>query len=233
MKFQAVVIDPPVPFHTYTGPALPTRRLRQASAASHYTLMSWQDIHGLRPWLDLVAADDCALFLWVCNPHTPEMVKILDSWGFTFKTVAFVWVKLNPRCLLPFSGLGYWTRANTEQLWLATRGKMTRLARDVRQVQEMIDQADSAALRLPRQRHSEKPERFQDEIERLVAGPYLELFARRQRPGWCCLGDEISGRDIREDIERVAALEQPVPAVEFQQQQPTFFDLLEREEAAS
>lgn len=210
MKFSTILIDPPVPFRTYTGPALPTQRLRQASAASHYRLMEWSELHALRPWIDMVAAPDCALFLWICNPHIPEMVRLLESWRFEYKTCAFVWVKLNPRSREPFSGLGYWTRANSEQLWLATRGKVERLAKDVRQIQETMDMP---TLRLVRGRHSEKPERFQDEIERLVPGPYLELFARRQRPGWCCLGDEIDGLDIREAIEQVSQLDAWQPPV--------------------
>ncbi len=221
MKFSCIVCDPPVPFNTYTGPALPTRRLRQASAASHYNLMTWPDIHALRPWIDQVAAENCALFLWVCNPHIPEMVRLLDSWGFVFKTVAFVWVKLNPKGRDPFSGLGYWSRANSEQVWLATRGHVERLAKDVRQIVELIERPDPPTLRLVRQRHSQKPDQVQDEIERLVGGPYLEMFARRQRPGWCCVGDELDGLDIREALEQVAGWDQvPVQrSTRFQKEQ--------------
>lgn len=209
-RYAVIVADPPVPFNTYTGPSLPTRRLRQASAASHYELMSWLAIHALGEHIQAVAADDCALFLWVCNPHIPQMVKVLDSWGFTFKSVAFVWVKLNTKAFTPFSGLGYWTRSNTEQLWLATRGKVERLAKDVRQLQEVFEQPDPTALHLPRHRHSQKPERFQDEIERLVPGPYLELFARRRRPGWACIGNELDGLDITESLALVRD-GQPLP----------------------
>jgi N6-adenosine-specific RNA methylase IME4 len=76
-------------------------------------------------------------------------------------------------------GLGYWTRANTEPCLLATRGKPKRVNADVRQ--GIIDQ--------PRE-HSRKPDCVHERIERLVAGPYLELFARQQRPGWTVWGNE-------------------------------------------
>jgi N6-adenosine-specific RNA methylase IME4 len=207
MRFKAILVDPPVPYNTYSGPALPTRRLRQASAASHYELMTWQDIHALGDYIDRVADEDCALFLWACNPHIPEYIKLLESWRFVFKTVAFVWVKLNPKNLMPFSGLGYWTRSNSESLWLATRGSPTRLARDVKQVQELLEHTEMTTFREKRGRHSEKPERFQDEIERLINGPYLELFARRKRPGWTCIGNEVDGRDIRDALNEIAAMD--------------------------
>jgi N6-adenosine-specific RNA methylase IME4 len=202
-KYQAIVVDLPVPFRTYTGPALPTRRLRQASAASHYELMFWKDIHGLAPYIAAVAAPDCALFLWVCNPHIPEMLRVLDSWQFEFKTVAKVWVKYHKNGT-PFSGLGFWTRANTEQVFFATRGAPKRIAKNIKQVEEMLIEPEPEAICTVRERHSQKPEQLQDDVERLVNGPYLELFARRHRPGWTCIGNELDGLDITESLTLVA-----------------------------
>jgi N6-adenosine-specific RNA methylase IME4 len=69
-------------------------------------------------------------------------------------------------------GMGYWTRANTEPCLLATRGDPKRLNADVRM-----------AIVEPRREHSRKPACVHDRIERLVTGPYVELFARRKRPG--------------------------------------------------
>jgi N6-adenosine-specific RNA methylase IME4 len=81
-------------------------------------------------------------------------------------------------------GLGYWTRANTEPCLLATRGKPKRLNADVRQ-----------GIIEPRREHSRKPDCVHDRIERLVAGPYLELFARARRPGWDAWGNEVGKFD--------------------------------------
>ena len=75
--------------------------------------------------------------------------------------------------------LGYWTRANSEVCLLATRGKPKRVNADVRQ-----------AIIAPSREHSRKPDGIHERIERLVAGPYLELFARQQRPGWTAWGNE-------------------------------------------
>lgn len=78
-------------------------------------------------------------------------------------------------------GMGYWTRANSEVCLLATRGKPKRLNADVRQ-----------GIIEPRREHSRKPDCIYDRIERLVSGPYCELFARNSpRDGWDKWGNQI------------------------------------------
>jgi N6-adenosine-specific RNA methylase IME4 len=96
--------------------------------------------------------------------------------------VAFTWVKLNKQAKHAadfFTECGYWTRANPEQCLLATRGNPVRRARDVRRL---------VVERL--REHSRKPDCVRERIERLVSGPYLELFARESKPGWDCWGDQ-------------------------------------------
>ncbi len=77
-------------------------------------------------------------------------------------------------------GQGYWTRANPEDAWLATRGSPKRINADVRQL-----------IIHPVMDHSRKPNCVHDRIERLVEGPYLELYARRERKGWVTWGNEL------------------------------------------
>ena len=89
-------------------------------------------------------------------------------------------------------------------VWLCVRGHPGRIARDVRQI-VAADPAEWSELATTDvvariRRHCAKPEAIQDEIKRLVPGPYLEMFARRPRPGWTCIGGEVTGRDIREDL---------------------------------
>lgn len=132
-----------------------------------------------------IAANDCVLFLWTCWPVLQRTFAILDVWGFNYKTCAFSWLKGDPYRLFadeytPYMGLGYWTRANTEPCLLATRGRPKRRAANVRQ-----------GIIAPRREHSRKPDEIHQRIERLVAGPYLELFARQQRPGWDAWGNEV------------------------------------------
>ena len=133
-----------------------------------------------------LAAPDCVLFLWTCWPMLADAWLCLKRWGFEYKTCAFAWTKADNRQPdffqdeLPVQvGLGYWTRANSEPCLLATRGKPKRLNADVRQ-----------AIIAPRREHSRKPDGIHERIERLVGGPYLELFARQSRPGWTTWGNE-------------------------------------------
>jgi N6-adenosine-specific RNA methylase IME4 len=168
--FQAILADPPWRFATWSLNGM------DRAADNHYATMSTHDIVNL-PVGDL-AAEDCVLFLWTSWPHLKSAMYVLDRWQFTYKTCAFDWMKTTSAGDLAM-GLGYWTRANTEPCLLATRGKPRRIKADVRQ-----------AILAPRREHSRKPDIY-ERIERLVPGPYLELWARQRRPGWSSWGDEV------------------------------------------
>lgn len=134
-----------------------------------------------------LAAPDCVLFMWISWPLMPDALALIDAWGFTYKTCAFSWIKAHAGQIEMFRddtdvqvGLGYWTRANSEVCLLATRGKPKRLDAGVRQ-----------GIIEPRRQHSRKPDLIYGRIERLVAGPYCELFARTTRPGWDSWGNEV------------------------------------------
>jgi N6-adenosine-specific RNA methylase IME4 len=115
-------------------------------------------------------------------PMLPVAFEVIAAWGFTYKTDAFVWVKQNRSGAGLFTGMGYWTRSNAELCLLATRGRPQRRNRDVRQI-----------ILSPVQEHSRKPDEAAYRIQRLVAGPYLELYARRPNPGWRVWGNEANG----------------------------------------
>jgi len=179
--YRAICSDPPWRFRTWS------ETNQQKSASRYYSLMTTAEIAAL-PVSDL-AADDCALFLWATNPNLPEALEVMAAWGFTYKTVAFTWAKTTPRTDGSWapkwhSGLGYWSRANSELCLLGIRGKPKRLAKDVRQL-----------VVAPRREHSRKPDEVYSAIERLVPGPYLEMFARRTRPGWDAFGNESTKFD--------------------------------------
>ena len=173
-QYGAIYADPPWSFRTWSAKG--TGRC----AVSHYDCLDFETLAAMRV-ADL-AAEDCVLFLWAIDPMLPRAFELIERWGFRFKTVAFYWVKLNCAARHDtdyFTGLGYWTRANPEQCLLAVRGKPKRLARDVKRL--VVER---------RREHSRKPACVRERIERLVAGPYLELFARETAPGWHCWGDQ-------------------------------------------
>jgi len=176
--FSAIYADPPWAFECWSGKG------KARSADNHYDTMQTTDIAAI-PVSEL-AADDCALFMWACWPTMPDAFALMEAWGFKYKTCAFTWLKADPYRLFadektPFCGMGYWTRANSEVCLLGTRGKPKRQNADVRQ-----------GLIAPRREHSRKPDEIYGRIERLVPGPYLELFSRSApRPGWVKWGNEV------------------------------------------
>ncbi len=106
---------------------------------------------------------------------------MIKAWGFTYKTVAFCWVKQNPKSSGWFFGMGNWTRANAEICLLATKGSPKRKAADVPQL-----------IVAPREEHSKKPDETRNRIVRLMGDlPRVELFARQAPPGWDVWGNEV------------------------------------------
>ncbi|TCD00718.1 adenine methyltransferase [Erythrobacteraceae bacterium CFH 75059] len=179
--FGAILLDPPWSFTVWSKDTGSAR-----SPEAHYRTMSMDDLAALP--ISTLAARDCALFCWVCWPSLPQALRVIEAWGFDYKTCAFDWMKARTDQIEMFRddgdvqiGMGYWTRANTEPCLLATRGKPRRLHADVRQ-----------GIIEPRRQHSRKPDCVHSRIERLVAGPYLELFARAPRNGWTVWGNETS-----------------------------------------
>jgi N6-adenosine-specific RNA methylase IME4 len=180
-KYGVIYADPPWGFQAWDGK---DKKVASRGSVTPYDTMSMEAIAAL-PVQEL-AAEDCCLFMWVVWPTLPEALDIIKGWGFKYKTCGFSWIKAHANQVEMFQddnetymGLGYWTRANSEVCLLATRGKPKRKHADVRQ-----------AIIEPRREHSRKPSCVYDRIERLVDGPYLELFARTQRKGWESWGNE-------------------------------------------
>jgi N6-adenosine-specific RNA methylase IME4 len=134
------------------------------------------------PVRDLLAPN-ALLFLWAVSPQTPEGFDVMCAWGFSFKTLAFVWSKATSSGK-DVSNLGKWTMGNVENVWLGVHGpkpSSLRVRKDVKQL-----------VRAERTVHSRKPTEVRDRIDRLV-GPgrrKLELFARGAQPGWDQFGNE-------------------------------------------
>jgi N6-adenosine-specific RNA methylase IME4 len=134
------------------------------------------------------AAPDCILWFWVTSPMLAvgAHIPIMKAWGFTPSAMGFVWIKLNPTAPRMFfmerdlaMGGGFTTRKNAEFLLIGKRGRSLRRDAGVHEV-----------IISPRRQHSRKPDEAYERIERYSEGPRLELFARQQRSGWTCRGNE-------------------------------------------
>ena len=171
-KYGVIYADPPWTFKTYSNKG------KDKSPEKHYSCMSLSDI--LRLPVGDLAKDDAVLLMWVVDPLLDQAFKVIDAWGFTYKTVGFTWAKTNKNTMGFFTGLGYWTRGNPEMCLLATKGRPKRIHKDVAQL--VVSE---------RRKHSEKPLIHKD-IERLVDGPYIELFARKKPyEHWDYWGNEV------------------------------------------
>lgn len=140
-------------------------------AERHYPLMRLEDICALG--VEDLAADDAHLWLWVTNATLHAGKLVMESWGFTYRS-CLTWIK-------PRFGLGSYLRNQTEHLLLGVRGTAPVLFR-----------GQGTWFYAPLQEHSHKPEEQYAIIERCSPGPYLELFARRRRPGWDAWGNKVS-----------------------------------------
>jgi N6-adenosine-specific RNA methylase IME4 len=173
---RCIVADPPWRF----GDALGRR-----GAAANYRTLSVDQIAWHTTYRAIVTAPrNAVLFLWRVSSMQREAIALLDSWGFQLKS-EIVWEKTTVKGLDHF-GMGYIVRAAHETCLIATRGRVP-----------VKHHSQRSRFRAPVGRHSQKPEAFFDIVEGLYDGPYVELFARRQRPGWACLGLEARKGDTR------------------------------------
>jgi len=154
----------------------------RGAAANEYSTMSLQDILNLP--VSSVAADDCVLLLWTTWPQLTEGLRVISAWGFTYVT-GFPWIKVTDvsqtlwgkvEITVPF-GIGFWSRGTSEPLLIARRGAAKH------------PDFDFVGLLSPNLFHSRKPDSVYAYAE-AMPGPYLEMFARRERKGWAAWGNE-------------------------------------------
>jgi len=175
MKYKTILADPP---WNYNNAGF------RGSCEKHYSTMSIKNICAL-PVFDL-ADDDSVLLEWCTWPQLREGLEVMQAWGFQYVT-GFPWVKVTDVSItlwneieikVPY-GIGFWSRGCTEFVLIGRRGK--------------ANPPDKGFIGLlsPNLFHSRKPDDIYEYAESLP-GPYLELFARRERPGWDVFGNEVS-----------------------------------------
>lgn len=174
--YRVVLADPP---WQYTSNSVTPSR----EVTNHYPTMSTVDLCNLQ--VKHLFDKQCALFLWTTWPMMYDAMKVISAWGFTFKTLAWEWVKLNSNSMGIFIGMGAYTRSNPEPCLLCFK--------DDRPIPVSVHDVTSVIMS-PVQEHSRKPEDQYRRIEALYpTGPYLEMFARRTRPGWDVFGNQVVG----------------------------------------
>lgn len=159
--FGTIYADPPWHYDN---------QVTRASTDNHYKTMTLEEIAGLP--IGKLTTEKAHLHLWTTNAFLFECPSIIREWGFEYKGV-FVWVK-------PQMGIGNYWRVSHEFLLLGVKGGLT-----------FLEHNEMSWINTERGKHSAKPEKIRNSIERVSPSPRLELFGRRQVVGWTVWGDEI------------------------------------------
>lgn len=169
-KFGCIYADPP---WIYGNQAT------RASTGNHYDGLTVDEIAEL-PVANLTK-ENAHLHLWTTNAFLFDCQRIMDAWGFTYKSV-YVWVK-------PQMGMGNYWRVSHEFMLFGIKGKAP-----------FGSHSEMSWGRFDRTIHSAKPEQIRNKIERVSAGPYLEMFGRRPVTGWTVWGNQISRDLLSQDV---------------------------------
>jgi N6-adenosine-specific RNA methylase IME4 len=177
-KYNIIYADPPWSFSSkelqkYGG-------VRFTSMDKHYPTQSKDWIKNLS--VKDISEDDSALFMWTTDAHIKEAIETIESWGFKYVTVAFVWEKLTSTGKT-VANLGAWTMKNYELCLFGTKGGMLKH----KQVNNICQKVAAE-----RTKHSKKPDEVRKRIEDLFGDlPRIELFARQKTDGWDVWGNEV------------------------------------------
>lgn len=155
-------------------PIGPSKKIFISSAVFKYPTLKTSELKEMP--IHEIAKDDCLLFMWTTNPHLAQAIELGVAWGFEYKTVAFIWDKMN-------HNPGQYTLSNCELCLVFKRGKIPR-PRGARNIQQLV--------RSPRKGHSEKPIEVIQSIKKMFpTQDRIELFARKNAEGWTAWGLDI------------------------------------------
>lgn len=177
-KYQIIYADPPWEYRL-SG----SKKNGRGMAKQHYRTMRTEDICALP--VRSIATDNAIIFMWATFPSIAEAIKVMEVWGFTYKTAAFVWIKQNKKSNSLFWGMGAYTRANAEVCLLG-------ISKKVKAKELVKSHAVHQIVQSRIEQHSKKPDIVRDRILDLVGNlRRIELFARQETEGWDCWGNEV------------------------------------------
>ncbi|HXF55865.1 MAG TPA: MT-A70 family methyltransferase [Hyphomicrobiaceae bacterium] len=173
-RFGTILADPPWQFQNKTGKVAPEHR-----RLSRYSTLTLDEIKALP--VGKLTADVAHLYLWVPNALLPEGLSVMQAWGFQYKS-NIVWHKVRKDGGSDGRGVGFYFRNVTELILFGVKGKKARtLAPGRRQINYIASR---------KREHSRRPDEQYAVIESCSPGPFLELFARGERPGWAVWGNQ-------------------------------------------
>jgi N6-adenosine-specific RNA methylase IME4 len=173
-RFATILADPPWRFLNRSGKIAPENK-----RLNRYDTLSTEEICSL-PIREIIV-EPAHLYLWVPNALLPDGLRVLEEWGFTYKT-NIIWHKARKDGGSDGRGVGFYFRNVTEVLLFAVRGRNARTLRPGRRQVNFLSSR--------KREHSRKPDEQYGLIEECSRAPYIELFARGRRSGWLSWGCE-------------------------------------------
>ncbi len=179
-KYNIIYADPPWPYSSANNAKPGIWDLAQ----NEYNTMGIDEIKSLP--VPSISENNCLLFLWATFPNLPHAFEVIKAWGFEYRTVAFVWEKLEKTNIVEKKyGLGWYTRSNVEVVLLGRKGDFVRQSAAVQQI-----------VKSTISKHSEKPDEVRKRILKLCGDiPRIELFARVKAFGWDAWGNDPKLQD--------------------------------------
>jgi N6-adenosine-specific RNA methylase IME4 len=191
-RYRALLADPAWPFKN-KGTRLAPEYAGEQREEKQYETMAASAIVAMGGWVQSMMEDDALLGLWAPNLMVLEgtAVAVAAAWGFVPKQLV-PWTKIAASTREPRSGGGNYTRVCSEQMLICTRGRVAPLIKDKGVAGALLEPGglEGAFVAVRGNQHSKKPPEQYEMIERLIDGPYLELFGRAPRDGWDVMGDQ-------------------------------------------
>jgi N6-adenosine-specific RNA methylase IME4 len=185
-KYHTIYADPP--WNESGGGKI------KRGADKHYPLMKTKEIIQMAPFIQHISKPNAHCYLWVTNNFLPDGLKVLDAWGFRYVT-QITWFKDGN------IGLGQYFRGVTESCLFGVKGMLDYKVVDGKRQQGLT------GFHEPKGKHSAKPVKMRNMIEKVSYPPFVEIFARPRNEdddifyenpaGWDFVGNQVDGTDIR------------------------------------
>ena len=184
-KYQIIYADPPWDYADKRNTPTKNNPSGAGGASKHYSTIPIAELKKIP--VKEISDDNCILFMWATAPFMKEAIELIEAWGFRYRTMPFVWLKMrNDGTDFRRDGIGSYTLNNAEFVLLGRKGKYWRNSAKVKQICTTSKLA-----------HSEKPVEIRNRIVELMGDlPRIELFARQKTEGWDAWGNEVES-DIK------------------------------------
>ena len=184
-KYNIIYADPAWNFGNRLRNGSPeangTKNMVHRELSETYNTMTIKDICNLK--VNKISDKDCILFIWTTDAHLEEAIKVINAWGFKYKTIGFTWLK-KEKSGTQSCYVGFWTLKCGEICLLATKGSMNKYLKK-RNVRQLVEATRGG--------HSEKPNEVRQRIVEMFGSKLskIELFARKKYEGWDSWGNEV------------------------------------------